>query len=480
MVWGCSDTAGGGTEGGNVDMVAMVKSDGGTVANARVYLIPVGYNPNDTSELTLRDTLADERGKFVFKDVDTGTYTLRIASSDEAEGVLASVIITAADTIEKSFTIEPVGAVTLLLDTSIDTTKKFCYVPNTNITLPLSNAELDESGRYLKLTYRALPPGVLDTLRIWNSANQSAEEVVAENVTVTSGKEETVGDTFHWVPLNKSGKLLDPTTRVHTMTLLGDTLWFATHKGLYTYVPNKKIWGEKGASVATKFNDVVRSPNNNILIGTATGAFELIDGEPPLKYSSVGSNPVYTILVEQSGQIWFALGSNGVVAVNGDEISFITQTDLANEEIVDIVQTKSGTILFRSVTGKLFVKSGDDYTILPLKVQYVSKIIHGAGDVLYVLANETVFETTESDLLSGTMFPLDLGDQIEDIAFDAASGKLFATTDDSRKLIQYKQTIENTILFEDQISGDDCRLIVNSGEGFLYTHEDLASFTYMY
>lgn len=483
VLWSCSDTAGGGTEGGNVDMVAVVESDAATAANARIFLFPEGYNPNDTSELKVRDTIADVSGKFTFSALDTGDYTLRISSADGKEGLLTTVSVKANDDEEKTYTISPVGAVTLLLDKGIDTVGKFCYVPHTDINLPLSAAVADESGRYLKLTYNALPPGELDTLRIWNTSSQSAEEVVAEDVVVTSGEEQTVGEAFHWIPVQKNGMLLSPTSLVYTASLLGDTLWFATGKGLYMYPTMAKVWSDKTSNVASTYYEVVRSPYDNVLIGTATGAFAQVDAswlKDTVKYKAVGSNPVFGIWVEKSGRVWFALGSNGVVTVKGDDSETITQIELANKEVVDIIQGSSGTILFLCRTGEVLTEDGSAYGILPLHDLWVKKIIHGTGDALYLLANERVYTATESQLLAGNVTAIDLGDQIEDIAFDSASETLFATTDDSKRLLKYKDGVQSAVSFADELSGDDCRLIVQDGEGFLYTNEDLASFTYMY
>lgn len=474
LLLGCSEQAGGGTEGGNVDIAGTVQSESGSVANARVFLFPVGYNPND-STLKAVDTVTGSDGSFTITDVDTGRYVIRIESENKQEGYLSSLPVSASDTSVKAFSLAPVGGVTLLLDTSIDTSGRSCFVENTNILLPLSEATKDQSEGFWKLEFDALPPGVVSSFLLWNDNDATQEDVVAEDITVESGKSQTVGDDLLWLPFDKTGMPLDEASVVNNMVYAKEKLWFATDAGLYTY--NSEGWKSLASEVGVQtYFDVETMSNGSVILGTADGEYLEVHGDwksDSSIFTMLGSNPITNIHKDLNGGLWFAQKNNGLVYYKSFNTVKYTNAEMGERVVTYFAESENGRMLFLTTSDDILEKDDDEFVVVAKPASNIKRLVGGAGEQFWGIMGETLYH------FDGSSWTSPLAGEFDDVVYDPSSGYVFLLSDNN-SLYKYDGESWKSEAIEGALSEHDYRIVVHEGKGYVYSNNDLITFSYMY
>lgn len=473
LFFSCSeDHVGGGTEGGNVDLAGTIDTNGVAIAGARIALFPVGYNPNISSD-TMSDTIADASGAFMLSDVDTGHYKIKIVSADSSLSVLQDLYIQKSDSAIKRFELQPIGGVTLLLDRSIDTSAKVCYIPNTDILLPLSRASLDNSGNYWKLEYDKLPAGAIDSFILWNTTTATAGEVVAKDVAVESGKHLVVGDDFNWVPVSKGTIPFDVSTEVYNVIERGDSLFFATNIGLYSFADGQWLKEILTNTSAQIIYDIEKMSNGYFHLGTASGIdLETSTGWKDSSFENIGENQVYDIFKDNSDGYWYALGGNGLVHDNGASIHYLI-SDLQDQKVKAVTQSENGSLWMLSESGTVVTQKDDSFAIVTKSFGAAKAITGGVNGELWALADEGLYNLSSG----GSWTEVQSGVEFDAIYFDQDSKKLFALTDNDTLMIYSAGSWDS---YNFTAIGQNFEVVVKDGVGIIYSGQDFLKFNFMY
>ena len=176
---GNRNVAGGGSEGGNVDVVAGViyNTDGSEAITARVVLIPSDYDPvKDSPTTQLHIDTTDDHGRYKFTNVQAGSYNCQASSSDSGTLSFIAGLNVRNDTVAiPGDTLKKPGGVNVILSDSMN---GYVYIPGTTFYA----STVDTSGRVL---FSSLPPVTVDSF-IFVDPQNNRTITIEKNVKVIS------------------------------------------------------------------------------------------------------------------------------------------------------------------------------------------------------------------------------------------------------------------------------------------------------
>ncbi len=272
----CSNNiAGGGTEGGNTDVFAIVYMANGTPASgAELLLTEKGSTPLDTNYTRV----SRGSGGVDLRTIPDGVYTVVGRDQSLVEQLIyQDVIILDGTTSVDCFQLDSTASVVVTLPPNIDPSQDGeIILDGTDLSSPLSDAIYNEIGDIWQISFDTVPPGNLGTFTHWNGTDVVP---TSPDLTVRKGEEITVEQELIWS--NRTGNLnLQESSIVLSSTLdSSGQIWIGTSKdGIFRF--DGENWHSESGD-ATEMGliwDMITHPDGTIIYCGDAGVRKLVNG----------------------------------------------------------------------------------------------------------------------------------------------------------------------------------------------------------
>jgi len=340
-----------GGEGSSTEVVIGYVSDnsGRPVKNVIVTLYPQNYNPITDNGVGKLTRTTDENGRYEFEIAEPDTYTIvceDVGQDTEKRGAIT--VYTSSDEVDTSFVTHEivlmVEKVVAVPESLVDTVGSYIYIPGTDYTVPL--AEADKTEGFYSFTFDDIPQGDLPTV------NYSSSETPEDDVVIL---EEVQSFDPIWYKVESSGVDALKNIRQITQDSAGG-IWIGSDDALFR-LENYNQWtqfdtatGELDGGIVDMSADL----DNGIWIVDMSDKISYYDGSTWVSYNSLDFNlisGVSSVTALSTDTLWF--GNN----MNRGPFRYIKSSNTWSSELIPRETHENTVFSLDSQKGKVWTVS---------------------------------------------------------------------------------------------------------------------------